>query len=243
VTDDDGGDEHVQVSGDDRDTAVEVTEGDVMAKYIDNNHDDQVSVEDGAVLTKMLVQMEVTVGDLRNIQRPRSVMREPVKKSPPVQRKHVREPPQVRHDDVHEGGDLGKHDTADRDQEVLHANDVPVQEGEGAVGDPVAHGHGVVDDDPSNGGICANVDDTAEGLPTIDDGETMAEEEFEEVQVLVNTEPEVDKDEEGGGGVPTPDDREAGKLVVLMTKQECYGHVRGGGIAKSACGNCAFHAG
>jgi hypothetical protein len=38
VTDDDGGDEHVQVSGDDRDTAVEV------------------SVEDGAVVTKMLVQ-------------------------------------------------------------------------------------------------------------------------------------------------------------------------------------------
>ena len=50
-------------------------------------------------------------------------------------------------------------------------------------------------------------------------------------------------DEEGGGELPIPDDREAGKLVVLMSKLECFGHMRGGGIAKSACGNRAFHAG
>jgi hypothetical protein len=51
-------------AGDGRDNDVEATEGDVMAKHIDNNHDDQVSVEEGAVLTKMVVQMEVMVGDL-----------------------------------------------------------------------------------------------------------------------------------------------------------------------------------
>ena len=51
-------------AGDGRDNYVEATEGDVMAKHIDNNHDDQVSVEEGAVLTKMVVQMEVMVGDL-----------------------------------------------------------------------------------------------------------------------------------------------------------------------------------
>ena len=55
--------------------------------------------------------------------------------------------------------------------------------------------------------------------------------------------PEVDTDQEGGGDVPTPDKEEAGKLGILMTKQKCFGHERGGGIAKSACGNCAFHAG
>ena len=58
----------------------------------------------------------------------------------------------------------------------------------------------------------------------------MAEEEFEEVQVSVDTKPEVDKDEEGGGDIPTPDDKEAGKLEILMSKQECFGHERGGGI-------------
>ena len=78
---------------------------------------------------------------------------------------------------------------------------------------------------------------------TIDEEETLAEEEFERVQVSVETKPEVEEDEEGGGDIPTPDDKEAGKLEILMTKQECCGHERGGGIAKSACGNCAFHAG
>jgi hypothetical protein len=85
------------------------------------------------------------------------VLREPVKKPPPVQQKHVREPPPVRHDDVHEGGELGHHDVADRDQGVPHANEgdsVPVQEGggDGAADDPVDQGHGVCDGDAHDGG-------------------------------------------------------------------------------------------
>jgi hypothetical protein len=78
---------------------------------------------------------------------------------------------------------------------------------------------------------------------TIDEEETVAEEEFEGVQVSVESKPEVEEDEEGGGDIPTPDNKEAGKFEILMSKQECFGHERGGGIAKSACGNCAFHAG
>ena len=74
---------------------------------------------------------------------------------------------------------------------------------------------------------------------TVDEEITVAEEEFEGVQIIV----EVDKDKEGGGDIPIPDVKEAGKLGILMTKQKCFGHERGGGIAKSACGNCAFHAG
>ena len=35
-------------------------EGDVMANHIDNEHDDQVPVEEGVELTKMLDQLEVT---------------------------------------------------------------------------------------------------------------------------------------------------------------------------------------
>jgi hypothetical protein len=74
----DRGNVHVQVPGDDGESAVEVPvgadmaryekgdddvhipvndEGDVMAKHIDNEHDDQVPVEEGAELTKMLDQM------------------------------------------------------------------------------------------------------------------------------------------------------------------------------------------
>jgi hypothetical protein len=74
--------------------------------------------------------------------------------------------------------------------------------------------------------------------------ETVAEEEFKGVQVSVETKPEVDEDEEGEGDIPTPDDNEAGKIdQMLMTKHGSFGHMRGGGIAKNACGNCAFHAG
>ena len=42
----------------------------------------------------------------------------------------------------------------------------------------------------------------------------------------------MDKEEEGGGDMPTPDDKETGKLVVLMTKQEGFGHEGGEGLAK-----------
>jgi hypothetical protein len=42
----------------------------------------------------------------------------------------------------------------------------------------------------------------------------------------------VDEDEEGGGDVPTPDDKEAGKLGILMSKEEGFGHERGEGLAK-----------
>jgi hypothetical protein len=54
--------------------------------------------------------------------------------------------------------------------------------------------------------------------------------------------PAVDNDE-GGESIPTLEDKEAGRLGMLMTKRKCFGHERGGGIAKSACGNCALHAG
>jgi hypothetical protein len=276
--------EHVHVPVDDLDNAVEATEGtdmskvdeeDVMAQHIDNNHDDKVRVDGGTVLPKMGDQMEVTWGDLtvqnrrfvrhqdtalRNIQSPRSVMREPVKKSPPVQQKHVREPPPVRHDDVHEGGNLRHHDAADRDQGVPHAiegDGISVQEsGDGAADDPVDQGHGVCDD-TSDDGICAQIVDTAEltkqvgkagglhtleriimanldrvGYATVDDEVIVAKEEFEGIQVPVEIKPAVDKDEEEGGDIPTPEDREAGKLGIMMTKSEKFGHERGGGIAK-----------
>ena len=70
----------------------------------------------------------------RNKQSTRSMMREPVKKSPPVQRKQVREVPPVQHDESDEA--------------------VPVQEG-GGVGtadDPADQGHGVRDGDAHDGG-------------------------------------------------------------------------------------------
>ena len=57
---------------------------------------------------------------------------------------------------------------------------------------------------------------------TIDEEETVAEEEFEVVQVSDETKPEVDDDEEGGG-----------ELGILMSNQEGFGQERGGGIAKS----------
>jgi hypothetical protein len=51
----------------------------------------------------------------------------------------------------------------------------------------------------------------------------------------------VDKDEEGGGDVPTPDDKEAGKLGIMMTKLGCFAHGGEGGIAKSTqLHSCAF---
>jgi hypothetical protein len=94
---------------------------------------------------------------LRTIQSPRSVMREPAKKSPPVQKQHVREDLPVRHDDVQEGGDTpGHHDDAGQDQGVQHADDdaVPAPEvgGDGAVRVPADQGHGVCDDDAQDGG-------------------------------------------------------------------------------------------
>ena len=76
---------------------------------------------------------------------------------------------------------------------------------------------------------------------TIDEEETVANEEFEVVQVSDETKPEVDEDEEGGGDIPTPDDKEAGKLGILMSNQECFGQERGGGIAKcTRLISCAF---
>ena len=71
---------------------------------------------------------------------------------------------------------------------------------------------------------------------TVDEEVAVAEDNFEGggVQVPVEMGPEVDKDEEGGGDVPTPDDKEAGRLRIMMTKQECFAHGGEGGIAKSA---------
>jgi hypothetical protein len=67
----------------------------------------------------------------------------------------------------------------------------------------------------------------------------VAEEEFEEVQVSVDTKPEVDKDEEGGGD--TPDDRKTVKLGNLMSKRECFGHESREGLAKcTRLLSCAF---
>ena len=155
------------------------------------------------------------------------------------------------------------------DQGVPHAiegDGISVQEsGDGAADDPVDQGHGVCDD-TSDDGICAQIVDTAEltkqvgkagglhtleriimanldrvGYATVDDEVIVAKEEFEGVQVPVEIKPAVDKDEEEGGDIPTPEDREAGKLGIMMTKSEKFGHERGGGIAKCTrllC--CAF---
>ena len=40
---------------------AKVHEGDVMAKHVDNESDEKVPVEEGAELTKMLDQLEVTL--------------------------------------------------------------------------------------------------------------------------------------------------------------------------------------
>ena len=57
----------------------------------------------------------------------------------------------------------------------------------------------------------------------------------------VEIKPAVDKEEEGGGDKPTPDDKETGKLVVLMTKLEGFGHEGGEGLAKCTRPlSCAF---
>ena len=136
---------------------------------------------------------------------------------------------------------------------------VPIQEdgGNDAADDPNDRGSGLRDEDTSDDGIHAQVYDsveltnqvgTAEGLlememimifnldrfdnATVDDEVTMAEEEFERVQVPVEIKHAVDKDEEGGGGIPTPEDKETGKLGIMMTKADKFGHERGGGIAK-----------
>jgi hypothetical protein len=107
----------------------------------------------------------------------------------------------------------------------------------------------VIKDNTSSDGIRVQVNDEAEftkkvgpteGPHTMEefdhatvDGEvTVAEEEFEGVQVPVEIKPEVDKDEEGGGDVTTPDDKEAGKLGITMTKQGCFAHGGEGGGAK-----------
>jgi hypothetical protein len=298
--DDDSGGEHVHIPVDDLDNVVEtkVDEEDVMAQHVDNNHDDKARVDGGAMLPKTGDQMEVMCSDLtvlnrrfvrhqdpalRNIQSPRSVMGEPVQKSPPVQQQHVREPPPARHDDVHCGGEQGHHDASDRDQGVLHNNEDDVVPGQdGAADDPIERG-------PAPAELTKQVG-TAESLHTMeeslmkkqdwfvyaaDDGDaavakyneaggdgtvnatvekagdlTKVVEDQGDVHVPAHIDegggeikPEVDTDQEGGGDVPTPDKEEAGKLGILMTKQKCFGHERGGGIAKSACGNCAFHAG
>ena len=105
---------------------------------------------------------------LRNMQSPRSMMREPVKKSPPpqsvqaqkpqpVQKKHVQEAPPARHDDVQDrGGPLDNHDGADRDQGVQHAEDGNAVPGQEAGGDdvhvPAEQGHGVCADDEQDAG-------------------------------------------------------------------------------------------
>ena len=61
------------------------------------------------------------------------------------------------------------------------------------------------------------------------------------IRVRVEIKPEVDADEEGGGDVPTPDDKEAGKLGIMMTKQGCFAHGGEGGLAKcTRLLSCAF---
>ena len=55
-----------------------------------------------------------------------------------------------------------------------------------------------------------------------------------DVRVPVDGGPEVAKDEEGGGIVPVPVDEKAGRLRIMMTKQDCFAHGGEGGITKSA---------
>ena len=68
---------------------------------------------------------------------------------------------------------------------------------------------------------------------TVDEEVTVADEDVEGggVQVPVEMGPEMDRDEEGGGDVTTPDDKEAGKLGITMTKQGCFAHGGEGGLA------------
>ena len=105
---------------------------------------------------------------LRNVQSPRTVMREPPKKSlprlsvqaqksPPVQQEHVRESTLVRQDDVQEVGETQvHHEFADVDQEVHNDDEVdavPVREGcDDAVHVPVDQGPAVRDGDAQEGG-------------------------------------------------------------------------------------------
>jgi hypothetical protein len=147
------------------------TKWDKTGIILENKPNSQVLIRvDGSRRVTMRNRRFVRLLDpaLRNMQGPRSLMKEPVKKSPqpqsvqvqkppPAQKKHVREAPPVRHDDVQEGGDLqGHHDDADQDQEVHHADDdaVPVQEGGGggAIHVPADKGLVVHEGDAQDGG-------------------------------------------------------------------------------------------
>jgi hypothetical protein len=153
---------------------AKVHEGDVVAKNIDNEHDDQVPVAEGAELTKI----EVTL---------------------------ARE---------------------EAENEFMMAN-------QGCF----AHGVDVV------GEVAVIKNNTSgDAIPVEDDeGAELIEENFEGVQVSVEIKPEEDKDEEGGGEVPTLDDKEGGRLGSMMTKQGCFAHGGEGGVAKSTQPrSCAF---
>ena len=140
--------------------AVQVTERSDATKDDDNDREVQHTDvgaapgqgDDGA--GDICIQADQSPGAIKSS---RTVMRKPVKRSPPVWQKHVQEPLPDRHGYVHKSGELGHHDVADRDQEVHHADEgdaVPVKEGggDGAAHDPVDQGPGVRDGDAHEGG-------------------------------------------------------------------------------------------
>ena len=71
-----------------------------------------------------------------------------------------------------------------------------------------------------------------------DQGDVQVQAHIDEGGGQVEIEPTVDKDEEGGGSMPTPEDNEARRLGILMTKSERFGHEREGGIAKCTRLHC-----
>ena len=128
-----------------------------------------------------------------------------------------------------EGGDTGqfqineKEDVAEYiDGDSTAQVQVPVDEGGGDVQVP---------DDESGGEDAVNA--------PVEAGVDMAKDD-EGVRVPVDEGPELAKDEEGGGVIPAPVDGEAGRLRIVMTKQDCFAHGGEGGIAKSEAAALSF---
>jgi hypothetical protein len=128
----DTGDDNVHTHIDEGGGAFQVTENRAVTKYDggggvhDCVFDEHDHVDDEAEFTKEIGPVACS----------RSVMREPVKKSPPVKKKQVREVPPVRHDDVQDGGILpNHHDDADQDRGAQHADDGDAAPGQEDGGD------------------------------------------------------------------------------------------------------------
>jgi hypothetical protein len=162
------------------------------AQYADDG--DAVPGQEGGGEGAVCVRADQRPGAIKSS---RTVMRKPVKKSPPVWQKHVQEPLPDRHGYVHKSGELGHHDVADKDQGVPLAN-----EGDGTVSAPVEK----------------DVDLTK---VVEDKGDVHVPAHIDEGGGAIEMKPEVDKD---GGDVSTPEDKKDGKLRNMMTKPERFAH-------------------